>query len=62
MRLLKQEMIGAKLAEVRIQYRTDSWEEDVILDALNVALDGIRAAGVKFEDYTEEDRRRFEGI
>lgn len=62
MKMMKQELMGAKLAEVRIMYVTGTEAEDVILAELNAALDRIRDAGIQIEGYTEEDKTRFNSM
>lgn len=62
MKVLKEELLGAKLGEVRFMYQTGTAEEDTILEALNTAIDKIREAGVKIDSYSDEDRRRFNSM
>ena len=62
MKILKQELMGAGIGEIRIQYATGGYEEDAIIDAINLALAGLERSGVKRETFTEEDKKRFNSM
>ena len=41
MKILQRRLMEAKIGQIIIQYGTGGYEEDTIIDALNLALDGI---------------------
>lgn len=59
MKILQRRLMEAKIGQIIIQYETGGYEEDTIIDALNLALDGIDKAGIKREEFTSEDLKRF---
>ena len=62
MKILKHELIGAKIGEIRIQYATGGFEEDAVIDAVNIALARLEQSGIKREPFTEEDMKRFNSM
>ena len=62
MKILKHELMGAKIGEIRIQYATGGYEEDAIIDAINLALAGLEQSGIKREPFTEADMKWFDSM
>lgn len=62
MKVLIQRSQEANAGEIRIQYRLDGYEEHTVTDAVNIALSGIEASGIKREPFTAADLHRFDEL